>query len=275
MSLRQTYRLLIVLCSAAALPAAALASPESFLEGIGGSADPLVISKDPPEAIPLTRDARWVLGARFFSEKMKQQPMATAEAAQIAFEQQCRRDGGDLLPNNSASVLDFNTRFTSNFADAVPYKRRAGALTSVCVADASHVMGAMAAIVFDPSALVANADPGSKVMFAIFRPKLTTAVYAYRGEAIVSPATMAAREAAALKKEADAQRRAEEEALARVQQAAAFQKQIKVGDQSNCGLIVDLRGPLAQVQFRNISPPVAWVPITALAPAHFPCIPTR
>ena len=136
-------------------------------------------------------------------------------------------------------------------------------------------MGAMAAIVFDPFMLVANADPGSKVMFAIFRPKLTTAVYAYRGEAIVPPATMAAREAAALKREADAQRRAEEEAVTRVQQAVAFQKQIKVGDRSNCGLIIDLRGPLAQVQFWNINPPVAWVPITSLAPEHFPCIPTR
>ena len=275
MNPRPANRLFAAFAAVVSMTPSAMAAPESFLGTIGGSADPHVINKDPPEAIPLTRDARWVIGARFFTEKMKEQPMATAEAAQIAFEQQCRRDGGDLLPNNSASVTDFGKRFISNFSDVVPYKHRVGSLITVCVADPVHVLGAMAAIVFDPSALVANADAGSKVMFAMFRPKLRTAVYAYRGEAIVAPAVFAEREAAAFKRQMEELQKAGLRTQAILAEAAAFQKQVKIGTRTACGLVIDVRGPLAQVQFWNDNPPTAWVPITSLSPERWSCILSR
>jgi hypothetical protein len=51
-----------------------------------------------------------VIGARFFYEKISPSVMATADAAKTAFDQQCRKDGGSVIPEGDAAALEFRSR---------------------------------------------------------------------------------------------------------------------------------------------------------------------
>lgn len=128
----------IALLTTLATPASA--TPADFLNAIGGSTDAKTVGKDMPEAAPLTRDARWLLGARFFSEKFKSNAMATAETAQAAFANQCRQDGGQILSTGDPASGDFYQRFVWNLARTTPYHYRWRGLTSICTTDSRHVI---------------------------------------------------------------------------------------------------------------------------------------
>lgn len=256
----------IALLTTLATPASA--TPADFLNAIGGSTDAKTVGKDMPEAAPLTRDARWLLGARFFSEKFKSNAMATAETAQAAFANQCRQDGGQILSTGDPASGDFYQRFVWNLARTTPYHYRWRGLTSICTTDSRHVISAMTAIVYDPSEMASNADIGSKMMFGLFPVKVRTAVYAYRPEAVTPPAQ--ANENA----QQDMQRRTAAYE-ARQKALADFQKALQIGSVTNCGMIIDMRGAVAQVQqdgiYSGVTAPTRWVRVDQLLPRGMGC----
>jgi hypothetical protein len=52
-----------------------------------------------------------VIGARFFYEKISPSVMASADAARAAFDRQCRKDGGSVVPDSDPAAQEFGARF--------------------------------------------------------------------------------------------------------------------------------------------------------------------
>lgn len=251
----------------------ALAAPEDFINVIGGTST--VKDRNAPEAIPLARDAQSVLGARFFYEKISPSVMATAGAARTAFDQQCRKDGGSVIPDSDPAARDFGVRFAKVFAGETPYKNRQASFVAVCTTDPSHVVGVMGAIVYDPSELLTNSsDGGSKMMFGLFQPKVRTAIYAFRPGLVTPPAVLAAAAQRALDQQAKSATEAAARALAEQNEIALYQKGLKVGALTSCGLVIEIRGSIAQVERverAGVIGATVWFPITQLRPRRYDC----
>lgn len=255
--------------------APAFAAPEDFLNAIGGSATVKGSEKNAPEAIPLVRDAQSVIGARFFYEKISPSFMATADAAKTAFDQQCRKDGGSVIPEGDAAALEFRSRFAGLFAGQAPYKNRQANFVSVCTTDPSHVIGVMGAIVYDPSDLITHSsDAGSLMMFSLFPPKVRTAIYAFRPSIVTPPAVLAAAAQRALDLKAKAAIDAAASALAEQYEIGLYQKGLKVGELTSCGLVIEIRGSIAQVERvdrAGVIGATVWFPIKQLRPRKYDC----
>lgn len=126
----------------------------------------------------------------------------------------------------------------------------------------------MTAIVYDPSEMAANADAGSKMMFGLFPVKVRTAIYAYRPEAVAPPVQ------ASENAQQDMQRRTAAYE-ARQKALADFQRGLQIGSVTNCGMIIDMRGAVAQVQqdgiYSGVTAPTRWVGVDQLLPRRMGC----
>lgn len=264
----------IALLLAAASPA--LAAPEEFLNAIGGSATVKGSEKNAPEAIPLVRDAQSVIGARFFYEKISPSFMATADAARAAFDQQCRKDGGSVVPDSDPSVQEFGARFAKVFAGRTPYKNRQANFVAVCATDPNHVIGVMGAIVYDPSDLLTHSsDAGSLMMFSLSPPKVRTAIYAFRPSLVVPPAQAAENAQREMRRQAAAATANQAAYEANQKALADYRKSLQIGAVTNCGMIIDMRGAVAQLQqngvYSGVTAPTRWVRVDQLLPKGNAC----
>ena len=251
------------------------ASPEDFLNAIGGSPTVKGADRNAPEAIPLARDAQMIVGARFFYEKISPSVMATADAAKAAFDQQCLKDAGSVIPSSDPATRELSVRFGKFFAGQTPYKNRQSNVVAICTSDPSHVIGAMGAVVYDPSELLTNSsDAGSKMMFSLFQPKVRTAIYAFRPSLVTSPAVLAA----AIQRDLDQQEKNAKDAAARAlaeqYEIGLYQKGLKVGDLTSCGLVIELRRSIAQIESVDRAGMIGatvWFPIKKLRPRRYDC----
>lgn len=242
--------------AALALPAAAAAqtAPQitDFLADIGGSASERTIGGHLQSGwrkmLPLTRDKPEIIGARFFSEKITREGSATAERARTAFAEECRAKGGVIAAESS----EVHTLFRDRVLTDVEWRGDGGkyfqtGLTAVCETVSGAVLGGFVAIIYDTTAI----NRGFATVL-VGRVPTDTAVYAYRPGWIVSQAIIdrgQAREQAR-----QAAHAAEQDRL----QAGfeAFQKGIAIGTDTNCGTVIELRGPMVEVA----------VPVTRTAP---------
>lgn len=232
-----------------AIPAHAgpVASVADFLTTIGGDTDMKTIGSnlsDPTaEIYPLTRDGSEVIGYRFFSEKLTANGSATAERTRAAFVQECVAKGGRIEPEDSNVDRGFKDRVLGR---RIPrrgdYKHFWSELSAVCSRSPSEVMGGFVAITYDTTEVATKGDMGSRLLSKIWLQPTQTAVYAYRPERIRTAASFEARDAAILANYAE--QRANE----------AFQKDIVVGTETNCGTVIQVRGPMVEIAVSPVRP---------------------
>lgn len=239
-----------------ALPAIAIvqsAAPiADFLATIGGSTSKETVGGHLQSGwrkmLPLTRDGGEVIGARFFSEKIAREGSATAMRARTAFADECRAKGGALANERSEVHTLFRDRVLTDVAwrgDGGKYFQTG--LTAVCETAHGAVLGGFVAIVYDTTAV--NRGFATALVGKV---PTETAIYAYRPGRIVSQAMIEGRqdgERARLAAHA-ADRKVLEDRF------EEFRKAIVIGTDTNCGTVIELRGPMVEVA----------LPVTRTAP---------
>jgi len=106
-------------------------------------------------------------------------------------------------------------------------------------------MGGLVAITFDNTELATKGDLGTRLFSKISLMATRTAVYAYLPANIRTAASFETQQAA-LRADDAAEQRANE----------AFRRDLAVGTETNCGTVIQLRGPMVEIAV----PPVRLTP---------------
>lgn len=211
-----------------------------FLGSIGGNTDirtvdgqftPSPYTGTDRLTVPLERDRGRVLGYRFFREKRRDNATATAEAARDAFAAECREKGGTIEPTTSEVAMVFHRQI----ADGIEYHEPGAkhlwvAINAVCSRGPANVMGGFLAAVYDPTAAA------GAISAIVGRVPIKTAIYAYGPHRIASAAALQAR-----------QTRASSEIKADQDWHEAFQRDLAIGTDTNCGTVIQIRGPMIEI----------------------------
>jgi hypothetical protein len=140
--------------------------------------------------------------------------------------------------------------------------------TAICAANSGQVIGAMTIIVVEPTQGTSNVDIGSKLMFSLLPISTKTAIYVYKPEVVTPPARAA---------ENSRREMAERTAVyeARLKAIDDYRKSLQVGSATNCGMIIDMRGAVAQLQqdgiYSGVTAPTRWVRMDQLLPRGNAC----
>lgn len=231
----------LALTAALAVPASALAqdptieAAERFLSAVGGLAN----AKVRRDAIwlPMLANRSEVVGYRFFSEYTPDGP-AHALRARQAFISSCTDAGGQVEPEDSEVAQAFYQRMIGDRLGQTSGKHFWAGRTAVCSTSAEDVLMGFGAITLDRSSFHGT-------FMGRGAGNTETVVYAFRPALIRSRAAFAAeRERIAAERAAEAKR------------AEAFRKTIAVGTETNCGTVIQLRGPMVEVALppTNLTP---------------------
>jgi hypothetical protein len=193
-----------------------------------------------PQAQPLVRNKDELLGYRFFAENISSNAMATTERVRKAFATACRSAGGALEPNDGVVAKAFYDRVLSDVIGPRIGKDYWRGHVAVCSKGPTNILGGFVAIVHDTTDVVSKGDIGSRFLSKVFGLPTHTAIYAFRPNQIENRATLEA--AAAKRILAAATERADETA-----RTEAFRKEIAVGSETNCGTVIQLRGPMVEI----------------------------
>jgi hypothetical protein len=232
----------LALCIATGIPAPSQATDRpglaDFIEQIEGMTGPP--DKWGSENIPLKRDAAEILDQRFVREKLPDDPNASARRAQLSFAAECVVKGGSIEPQDGAVTAAFSERVLDGVPLKSPAKEQWRGFVSVCSSSAKSVLGGFVAIVHDTTGVARRGDMGSRLMMRLLPVPTVTAIYAYRPNQIENRATLEA--AIAKRTLALATERAEEST-----RIEAFRKEIAVGSETNCGTVIQMRGPMVEI----------------------------
>lgn len=212
-----------------------------FLTAIGGNTDIKTsgsLRTDPePQIYPLIRDRDEIAGYRFFSEKLIANGSATAERARDAFARECDAKGGKLEPDESDVARAFRDRVLGRrLPPRGGFKHFWSGISAVCSRGSAQVLGGFVAITYDTTEVGTKGDFGSRLLSRVSTIPTRTAVYAYRRNLIRSAASLSAQNATMLANH-DAEQRAR----------GAFRRGLAVGTETNCGTVIQVRGPMVEV----------------------------
>lgn len=231
-----------------------------FLTTIGGDTSVKTVGADKnpaaPQIQPLTRDAADIVGHRFFKENMGvKRPVAVARA-QAAFARECQAKGGRMLLDNDPAIRAFHQRRVAPILPKGEAFHVWQGQASICAGPSGQALGGLVAI-SESKGIEPSNHSGSSALVGLLMPSyIRTAVYAYhpRSIAAVTPAiTAAGRLAESQQQIVDhfaAQRRLE------LKRDDAFRKAMEVGTETNCGTVIQVRGPMVEVAL----PPMRTTP---------------
>ncbi len=243
--------LLALIAFAAPHQAASQTAPvANFLRELGGTEDEhkLGFGASSPERRVLEANRAQVIGWRALSNKRSDDAMDDTRRALAAYARDCAAKGGTLDAPDSASTRAFQKQALDPHIGprlGLDYWR---SVATVCAAHDGSVLGAFAAVVHDNTDVGRRGDPGSRALVKLFGLPTTTAVFAFAPGSAPTNADLAGQDRAWRDIEARA-RATTEMARQRHERALVdWRAGLKVGDRTNCGLVVDLRGPLVRVQ---------------------------
>jgi hypothetical protein len=224
----------------------------NFLDVIGGSTELSTIDRDrtdDPLTRPLRSHAGSIAGYRFFREVRPRVGSGIALSARDAFYADCQALGGSIEPEDSPVHRRFVQQFLGKLPTTMGSHRYVGH-AAVCSAATGETLGGFTALVFDTSH-VARGDPLGEILMRTLPVPTKTAVYAWKPGVIFSRANLERNlrqdEARRREEAANRQLRAREDEA----RQAAFRETIKVGSQTNCGMVIEIRGDIVQVQTPN------------------------
>lgn len=231
----------------------------SFLEEIGGTTNVKKLGGRPDPVISyIERGLPRVVGYRILKDKNKN-PLRTAQNARSALERQCTKQGGYLEPEDSANNKGAIEHF-SKIVDGYGYDGlwKYQILTAVCSVDDETVIGGMGAIIADKTPFRRKYAKHPLMVIGLMKePNITTVFALNKGMYIpIAKRKRLEMESAERMKKWRAETAAydEEVRLERIARKKKFQSEIKLGTQTNCGMVIDMRGPLVEVQLpANIS----------------------
>jgi hypothetical protein len=217
---------------------AASAQIADFLGTVEGQSAP--IDKWGSENIPLSRDHTELLGQRFVREKLPTNADAVSVRALAQFVAECRTKGGLIEPQEVAVTSAFANRVLQGVLLRSPAKEQWRASVAVCSRDAENVLGAFVAVVHDTTGIARRGDMGSRLMMRLVNIPTVTGIYAYRPDRIAPRASLE-RQAVANRQALEV---AQKESDARLKR---FYATMAVGTETNCGTVIQLRGPMAEI----------------------------
>lgn len=272
--MRAAHYLLTFLCVTMPISSVAVAQDilpwDDFLDGIEGSPDVGKIGGDQvPEAQPLRRFPGHILGARYIVKRGTPPAEEATEEALAIFTSSCTARGGALLDQDDQRSQEFAQRVVGDLPRPTGNGYRWRGRTAICDDLNGQPLAGFVAVFQDADEL--NRRVASQVLNGIFGAKHETAIYLFSPRSIRSQASVLASETAAREQNA----RLEESRLAAMQaareEAAAFQRRLAIGTETNCGTVINVRGPMAEVALPiNLTAPngatVFWSRIDRLLP---------
>ena len=241
----------VLLCLAALAPAQQPSVMSDFLATIGGDTSVRTVTSDKNQssayALPLSRDAADLVGYRFFKENMAVRRPVALSRAKAAFAAECQAKDGRLLAGDDPVTLAFlRRRVTSLLPPSRPFHVWEGHVM-VCVGPSGHALGGLAAISESKGYEPAEHTGGSQLVGLLMPSHARTAVYAYHPRAVggtVSP-EQPRRQLAPSTQEIAARDAERQRALAK--RDDEFRRAIEVGTETNCGAVIQVRGPMVEV----------------------------
>lgn len=264
----------IVLLAAAtvsfAIPATAQQSIDwsDFTNAIGGSEDVgRVGGESSIVARPLTDNSNDVIAARFFKEKARRDPFLITDRVLDQFAQSCAARSGTVLNQGDPRTAQFAERVVSHLTRPTGEKYQWHGRVAICDDVNGEPFGGLVSLVKDNSGVLRDGDAGSRLLGGLFGTSNHTSIYLFSPHRLLSKQDVidaeAAKQAAVV--ETAAQIASEREEL------AFFHEELEVGDATNCGLVIELRGPLANIAIptNRLAPngkSTFWTRIDDLAP---------
>ena len=253
-----TFQLATVAAGLIATPAALSGAQErarpvigDFLATIGGDSSPKTVgadkSIDAPHIQPLARDASDIVAYRFFKENMAVRTPRALGRAREAFGQECLAKGGRLLVDTDLVVQDFKRRRAESLLPPNKPFHVWEADAAVCVASSGHAMGGLVSI-SERKGMEPSTHNGSTMVVGLLMPSyVRTAVYAYHPRAIGGPTPALMAQNRAGPSEGELTARFQEERRREQEREEAFRRTMDVGTETNCGMVIQVRGPVVEV----------------------------
>ena len=212
-----------------------------FLATIGGDTSMKTInsieSRPSPEIYPLLRHRADIVDYRFFSEQLRENGSATADRAKAAFAGECVAKGGAVEPDGSPTAQRFHGYTVGGkLPRRGSFKHFWVGQSAVCSSAGGQALGGFVAVTFDTTEVNAGKSIASLLGNLVPKTPTRTAVYAYGPWAITSRAEIERTDALRVTRLGERDR-----------SVAAFQHKIEVGTETNCGTVIQVRGPMAEV----------------------------
>lgn len=215
---------------------------DAFLAGIEGSPDVEKIDGDwVPEAQPLRRFPNQIVGARYIVERGTPPAEEATERALAAFSSNCASLGGSLVDQDDPRNQEFAQRIIGDLPRPTGNGYFWRGRTAICDDPEGQPLAGLVAVFQDADEL--NGRVVSKVLNGIFGAKHETAIYLFSPSSIQSRAS----QVAAREQETQLEERRIAQVQAAREEAAAFQNTLAIGDETNCGTVINVRGPMAEV----------------------------
>lgn len=232
-------KFLAIVAATLALPAYAQDHLEwdSFLAAIGGSPSVKVVGASAVEALPLRRNADEIWGARFFKDRGASDPWVVTSQSLDNFTATCKKVGGSILPQDDERTTIFSNRVIANLTAPTGMRHQWRGRVAICDGPKGIPLAGFVSMIMDNTEIYRTGDSGSKMLGSLFgRLSNTTAIYLFRPNKITT-------------KSALLQAKANE--VARLEAGKAkieeFRSKLAIGDETSCGTIIQIRGPLAEV----------------------------
>lgn len=242
---RHIFCLFFVTC---AMPMPLSAQSENVWAGfwntIGGSYDVARVGGGSVEARPLRDNADEIIGARFFKERGRSDPMAVTNRSLAAFGESCRTQCGTVLPNDDSRLESFRQRVMEHLTRPTGMRHQWRGTVMICDTANGEPLAGFVALAKDNSEIYRSGDPGSQLIGSWFGglPN-TTAIYLYKPDRLPTRSS----QMAATRIEEQRVEGIQANMAAARQAAEEFQRDLAVGDETNCGTVIEVRGPMAEI----------------------------
>ena len=245
--MRAISRIILGAMVSAGLPTSAgaqsLELQAEFFDNLGGSTEIAIVGEGSSEAYPLRERPQEIVGARFFKEKATDDPFLAIDRGIVAFTSACTGEGGYVVAQDDRRTEYLFQRVAAHLVRPTGQKDQWRARTAICSDPQGSPIAGFLGIVHDNSGVVNDGDVGSRLMGRLFGMKSTTAIYLLRPEAVPSQADIElfAAEDENLRMAASQQLENERRVL------EEFRSSLDVGTVTNCGTVIEVRGPVAEI----------------------------
>lgn len=225
----------------------------TVMERVGGSADPGVLwsdaAPDEPAALFTTvaRYKRHVTAQRFAGRS--DEPHLFVERALAGFRQDCAANGGttpDFKDSRRELLRDWTTAQLDQHRQVYPWEYDRWA--ELCVDGSDRPLGAFVAVRSFNRRNTASVRLRSGGFLFGRDADSRAAVYLFAPSLLSDDAELQSLLAAAAAKQADADRRRRDSLAAQDQARTSWRQGMRLGTRTNCGMVIQERGPLVEVQ---------------------------
>ena len=179
-----------------------------------------------------------------FKERGNTDAMIVTRRSQQVFSESCEAHGGTIVPADDLPTGMFRNRVIAHLTRPTGYRHQWRGEVAICDGSGGEPLVGFVSLLMDNSEISRSGDIGSQVMGRLFGGlSNTTAIYLFHPDRLPTVA-----DAAAVVDEEERRIAAVEERFeAASERIAEFQRNLAIGDESNCGTVIEVRGPMAEI----------------------------